>query len=126
MTVEMEHRGASVLLSFRAQNDRSFKEEFDLSLLATGVSEREYVRQVAWREGGTPVSVLPVAAIFGANGSGKSNVLKAMDEMRRLVLHSFRYGDPSGGIARRPFLLDHVGQASPTRFEIDLVLDGVR
>lgn len=126
MTDQTVAREASVLLSFRAANARSFKEEFELSLLATGVSEREYVRPVAWRQGGTPVSVLPVAAIFGANGSGKSNVLRAMDDMRRLVLHSFRHGDPSGGVARRPFLLDHAGQSSPTRFEVDLVLDGVR
>lgn len=118
-------RGASVLLSFRATNARSFKDELELALLATGVSEPEYVRAVGWREGGTPVSVLPVAAIFGANGSGKSNVLRAMDDMRRLVLHSFRYGDPLGGVVRRPFLLDH-GRSLPTRFEVDLVLDGVR
>lgn len=119
-------REASVLLNFRAENAHSFKEEFELSLLATGVSEREYVRPVAWREGGSPVSVLPVAAIFGANGSGKSSVLKAMDDMRRLVLHSFRYGDPAGGVVRRPFLLDLAARTLPTRFEIDLVLDGVR
>jgi len=119
-------REASVLLNFRAENARSFKEEFELSLLATGVSEREYVRPVAWRDGGSPVSVLPVAAIFGANGSGKSSVLKAMDDMRRLVLHSFRYGDPAGGVVRRPFLLDLAARTLPTRFEIDLVLNGVR
>lgn len=81
---------------------------------------------MGWREGGTPLSVLPVAAVFGANGSGKSNVLKVMDDMRWQVLHSFRHGDPAGGIARRPFLLDQSGRASPTRFEIDIVLDGVR
>lgn len=126
MTDEMVHRGASVLLSFRAQNARSFKEEFDLSLLATGVAESQYVRRVDWREGGSPVSVLPAAAIFGANGSGKSNVLKVMDDMRRFVLFSFRHGDPSGGLARRPFLLDSDGRAAPTRFEIDIVLNGVR
>ncbi len=119
-------REASVLLSFRAENARSFKEEFELSLLATGVAEHSYVRRVAWREGGSSISVLPVAAIFGANGSGKSNVLKIMDDMRWQVLHSFRQGDPSGGMIRRPFLLDPGSRTSPTRFEIDIVLDGVR
>lgn len=125
MTDQSVAHEASVLLGFRAANARSFKEEFELSMLATGMAEREYVRSVAWREGGTPVSVLPVASIFGANGSGKSNVLRAMDDMRRLVLHSFRYWHPSGGVVRRPFLLDD-GRSSPTRFEVDLVLNGVR
>lgn len=96
-------RQAPVLLSFRAANARSFKDEIELSLLATGVAERHYVRRVGWREVGAPVSVLPVAAIFGANGSGKSNVLKAMDDMRWQVLHSFRHGDPAGGVTRQPF-----------------------
>lgn len=119
-------RQASVLLSFRAANARSFKDQFELSLLATGVAERSYVRKVGWREGGSPVSVLAVATIFGANGSGKSNVLKVMDDMRFQVLHSFRHGDPEGGMPRRPFALDRAARSLPTRFEIDLVLNGVR
>lgn len=119
-------RQASVLLEFRAENARSFKDPMALSLLATSVSEPEFVRKVAWREAGSPIAVLPVTAIFGANGSGKSNVLKAMDDMRRHVLHSFRYGEPGGGMPRRPFLLDNEGRTAPTRFEIDLVLGGIR
>jgi energy-coupling factor transporter ATP-binding protein EcfA2 len=98
----------------------------ELSLLATGVSERSVVRKVPWREGGSPVSVLPAAALFGANGSGKSSVLKAMDDMRTHVLHSFRHGDPAGGMPRRPFLLDSESRVNPTRFEVDLVVEGVR
>lgn len=119
-------RDASVLLEFRAENARSFRGPFALSMLSTGVSESGFVREVAWREVGSTVSVLPVSAIFGANGSGKSNVLKAMDDMRRHVLHSFRHGEPGGGVPRRPFLLDVDGRSAPTRFEIDLVLHGVR
>lgn len=91
MTDESVARQASVLLSFRAANARSFKDQFELSLLATGVAERSYVRKLGWREGGSPVSVLPAATIVGANGSGKSNVLKVMDDMRFQVLHSFRW-----------------------------------
>ncbi len=85
------------------------------------------VVEVPWRDGGSTVAVLPVAGVFGANGSGKSNVLKVMHDMRSLVLRSFRHSDPEGGITdRRPFLLDHVARKEPTRFEIDLVLNGIR
>lgn len=117
----------SVLVAFRAENARSFRDHLDLSLLATSMAEEEFVRPVPWREGGSPIAVLPVAGAFGANGSGKSNVLKVMHDMRTLVLRSFRQGDPEGGIDdRRPFLLDHRARTEPTRFEIDLVLDGIR
>ncbi|WP_436527541.1 AAA family ATPase [Actinoplanes sp. HUAS TT8] len=118
--------GASVLLAFRAENVRSFPDRFELSLLATALAKKEDVRQVAWRQGGQAIGVLPAAGIFGTNASGKSNVLRAMNDMRAHVLHSFRSGNPTGGIARRPYLLDSAHRASPTRFEIDLVLHGVR
>jgi hypothetical protein len=119
-------RHASVLLAFRGKNVRSFRDEFELSLISTRLAEEDAVRLVSWREGGRPLGVLPVAGVFGANGSGKSNVLKAMDDMRAHVLHSFRTGSPTGGIPRHPFLLDQAVKREPSRFEVDLVLDGVR
>lgn len=117
----------SVLLAFRAGNARSFRDRIEFSLLATSMAEQAFVRSVPWREAGSTLAVLPVAGVFGANGSGKSNVLKVMHDMRGLVLRSFRQGDPEGGIdGRRPFLLDHTARVEPTRFELDLVLDGIR
>lgn len=116
----------SVLLAFRAENVRSFRDRVDFSLMATGLAERQFVRHVEWREDGSPIGMLAVAGAFGANGSGKSNLLKAMDDMRFLVLHSFRQGDIDGPIRRRPFLLDQKVRIQPSRFEIDLVLKGIR
>jgi AAA15 family ATPase/GTPase len=116
-----------MLLAFRAKNVRSFRDDFELLLLATRLSEKEIPREVEWREGGSrPISVLPVAGIFGANASGKSNLLLAMSEMRSYVLHSFRQGSPGGKIPTSPFLLGDKDDASPISFEIELVLDGVR
>ena len=73
-----------------------------------------------------PLKLLPAAGIFGANASGKSTILKAIDDMRRLVVTSFRHGSRGTPVFRRPFLLDPECQERPTRFEVDLVLDGVR
>lgn len=115
-----------MLLTFRATNARSFQRETELSLLATSMAEKEVVRRVPWHAGGSTVAVLPVAGVFGANGSGKSNLLKVMDDMRSFVLHSFRHGDPTGGVGRHPFALSERSRIQPTSFEIDLVLDGVR
>ena len=115
-----------MLLRFRADNARSYSGDLEFSMLATGLAEPRYVRQVEWREGGSPVDVLAAAVVFGANGSGKSNLLKLMDDMRSHVLHSFRLGDPEGQIPRRPFVLDQIRRHQPSRFEIDLVLDGIR
>lgn len=116
----------SVLLAFRAANVRSFRDEFELSFLATTMSERQVVRTVNWRAGGSPIGVLPAACIFGANGSGKSNALRAMDDMRSAVLQSFRSWSPTGGTRRHPFKLDPATANEPSRYEVDLILDGVR
>ncbi len=93
-------------------------------MLATARAEPRVVRQVSWREGGHPLGVLPVAGIFGANGSGKSNVLEAMDDMRFYVINSFRR---TGEVLLRwPFRLDPNFEPRPSRYEIDIVLGGVR
>lgn len=115
----------SMLLGFQAQNFRSFRDEFELSLMATRLSEEGVARELAWREGGRLISVLPAAGIFGANASGKSNLLFAMANMRSLVLDSFRRG-PGARLHRSPFLLGEDEGELPSTFAIDLVLEGVR
>lgn len=113
-----------MMLAFRAANVRSFRDELELSMLATARAEQRIVRHVSWREGGQPLGVLPVAGIFGANGSGKSNVLEAMDDMRFYVVNSFRRTGED--LRRWPFRLDPDFEKRPSRYEIDIVLDGVR
>jgi hypothetical protein len=117
---------ASMLLTFRAANARSFRDELEFSLLATRLADRAAARRISWREGGKPIAVLPVAGIFGANGSGKTNVLRAMADMRMYVVGSFRQGSPTGGIPNQPFRLDPEFERAPSSYEVDLVLDGVR
>ncbi len=115
---------ASMLLAFRAENVRSFRDEIELSMVATSMSEQRFVRQVEWREGGRPIGVVPLVGVFGPNASGKSNLLEAMDDMRTLVLQSFRQE-----IKRGPnwvFRLDSEARERPSRYEIELILHGVR
>jgi hypothetical protein len=126
VTTDEPARGTSVLLAFRAENVRSFRDEVELTMLATPLAEKDAVRYVSWREDGHPLGVLPVAGVFGANASGKTNILKAMDDMRTHILHSFRAGSPTGGIRRRPYLLDPDLKHAPSRFAVDIVLENVR
>lgn len=118
-------RPPSVLLGFRGENVRSFRDAFELSLLATPMAEPAYVRHMPWRPGGKNIGVLPAAAVYGANASGKSNVLRVMSDMRTHVLFSFRNRHPEGGFQRRGF---HLGAdpSAPSRYEVELLLDGVR
>ena len=71
-------------------------------------------------------SVVPAAVVYGANASGKSNLVDAMDAMRKMVLSSHSQGEPDGGVPRHPFCLDAAGAREPTRFDLDFTIDGVR
>jgi hypothetical protein len=115
-----------MLLRFQATNARSFRNTFEINFLSTALSEPSVVRQIAWRADGASIGVLPAACVFGSNASGKSNVLKVMHDMRTIVLNSFRRWDPVEGTERSPFKLDSASRSLPTRFEVDLVLEGVR
>jgi predicted ATPase len=119
-------QGPSMLLTFRAENVRSFRGSVEMSLLATRFAEKRVPREIPWREGGRPISVLPAAGIFGANASGKSNLLMAMADMRMFVLQSFRQGKPGGRLPTRPFRLGEDEGSAPSTYEVELVLDGVR
>ena len=116
----------SVLLSFTTRNVRSYWDEVNLSLLGTRVSDEGVARDLAYAGSSSHVSVLPVAGIFGANASGKSTILRAMMDMREIVLGSFRQGSQESKLPRQRFLLRAESVERPSSFEVDIVLNGVR
>ena len=65
-----------------------------------------------------------VAAIYGGNGTGKTNVLKALDYMRTAVRNSQKIWPPDGPIPRDPFLLDSKSGDEPSFFEAELSVEG--
>lgn len=112
-----------MLIRFRVRNFRSLKEEQELSLVASSLKDSpEAVTQVK----GLDLGLVRVAAIYGANASGKSNVIKALAYMSSAVQNSQRQWAPEGPIPREPFLLDPQSKLDPSSFEVDLLLDGVR
>ena len=118
--------GMSALLSFTAENVRSYRDEVHLSLFGTRMAEQGVARRLSVAGNSKSIAVLPAAGIFGANASGKTAILEAMDDMRAVVESSFRLGSPGSPVYRRPFLLDDDSRKRPSRFEIDVVLEGVR
>lgn len=114
------------LIRFSVSNVRSFRDDASITFEATRMAEPGAARQVPWRSDGSTLAILPVAGIFGANASGKTSLLRAMAEMRGLVLSSFRHGDASTGIPRRPFRLDPAYVVLPSHFEVDVIVAGVR
>ncbi|ODT24699.1 ATP-binding protein [Hyphomicrobium sp. CS1BSMeth3] len=113
-----------MLLEFRLRNYRSFGEESTFSLVAS--SDREHAETNLTATG---VAALPRAlrsgVVYGANASGKSNLLRAMLFMRNVVLGSFSL-QPTQKLNVQPFLLDEQLKTEPTLFEVTVILEGVR
>ncbi len=72
-----------MLIRFSFKNFKSFKNENCLDMEATSLKEHEY--NVTKTDNG---DYLKVSAIYGANASGKTNVLQAFGYMKRRILVS--------------------------------------
>lgn len=109
-----------MLLQFNFKNFKSFRDDTTLDLTATKISEYSNHVITIGNE-----KVLPIAAILGANASGKSNVLEAFRYMATYVTHSLNYGgDESRKKSRSeflrptPFLFDVNSKEAESSFEV--------
>lgn len=109
-----------MLVNFTFKNFRSFKNEMTLSMEAAPIQELSDAVVKSCGE-----ELLPVAVMYGANSSGKSNVLKALKAMRDVLLNSVRL-NPKDRLDAEPFSLDLTSGNEPTSFEIEFTLGGSR
>ena len=72
-----------MLIRFSFKNFKSFKDENCLDMEATSLKEHDY--NVAKTDS---TEILKVSAIYGANASGKTNVLQAFSYMKKRILVS--------------------------------------
>ncbi|MDR1386950.1 MAG: AAA family ATPase [Propionibacteriaceae bacterium] len=107
-----------MLIRFEVSNHRSIKEPVELSMVAVDVDRAE-----ARAEAHLGVSLLPVAAIYGPNASGKSNLLDALAWLRNAVTFSLRAWERS--ISVEPFAFGGTSE-NPTSFNLEMSIDGIR
>ena len=112
-----------MLLRFKTSNFRSIRNEQELSLIASPLQDA--ATGVSFPEG-FDGGILKVAAIYGANASGKTNVLRALHFMGAAVVTSQTRWKPQQRIPRQHFRLDESSSNEPTTMEADLFLDGSR
>ena len=109
-----------MLLQFNFKNFKSFRDDTTLDLTATKISEfNNHVISISNER------ILPVASIFGANASGKSNVQEAFRYMSMYVINSLDYGDESDSKKKKskffrptPFLFDNNSKTAESSFEV--------
>lgn len=114
-----------MLIEFRVKNFRSLRDEQVLSLVASKDKSLQDTHTLSTGVNAVP-NLLRSAVVYGANASGKSNLLKALQYMRGVVVESATVIQPGQPYGVQPFRLDPESAAQPSEFEATFLLAGVR
>src|SRR5690349_17585621 len=108
-----------MLIDFEVENFRSYREAKRFSFVASAISENP---ENLIESPDLELKLLKSAALYGANGSGKSNLLLAMNSLGDML--DFPSDRPRALNFPR-FSLDQSSSSKPTRFRIRFIKDSV-
>jgi len=110
-------------MRFGVANYLSIREYQELSFVASSLKDSgaDLIDMMTIKE-----TLLPVVLIYGANASGKSNILAALRFFRTIILTSQTQSLPSGNIPRHYFRLDSNCAKQPTVIDCDFMVSGIR
>ena len=106
-----------MIINFRASNFLSFRDEVEFSALAS--LERQHRNRI-FQSKTVGLNLLPTAAFYGGNGSGKSNLYKALQFAQKLVTQAGV--KPEDVIDRECYRLDPECRTAPSTFGFDLLI----
>ena len=108
----------ATLLQFSVGNYRSFNKVRSFSMVPSSIQDAPKENVIAVGH----YKFLTTAAVYGANSSGKSNLVMALAAMKGMVLNSVRLNDHDT-LAYDPFLLSTNSGNQATHFEIVYLTD---
>ncbi len=110
-----------MLIEFKFGNFRSFRDEAVLSMEAMGLGRLKNCL-ISYNS----MKLIPSVAIYGKNGGGKSNVIRAFWLAVQFIKNAQRTQHENAKIPVKPFLLNDYSKDEPTFFEFAYVLDNVK
>lgn len=111
-----------MLIEFRFKNYRSFRDEATLSMEATGLSSFKNCLIPLT----STVKLLPACAIYGKNGGGKSNVIRAFWLAVQFIRNAQRTQHERAVIPVNPFALNDYSKDEPTEFDFVYTSNGIK
>lgn len=105
-----------MLIAFRLRNYKTFREQAEWSMLATAdsyLAAENVIELPAFQ-----LRLLKTAALYGANASGKSKLIDALELMRDLVRNSSRESQAGDAIPVEPFRLNTASEQAASEFEV--------
>lgn len=110
-----------MLVEFKFKNYRSFRDEAVLSMEATGLGN---LKNVIIPFGS--LKLLPGVAIYGKNGGGKSNVIRAFWLAVQFIKNAQKTQHEKANVPVLPFALNDYSCDEPTGFEFIYILNGCK
>ncbi|MEA2099515.1 MAG: ATP-binding protein [Campylobacterota bacterium] len=107
-----------MLIQFEVDNFNSIKDTVTFNMQSTLEENNHSFKKFNY-------NLLQTAVIYGANASGKSNLLKAMNQMTSLVLNRDGVNQSTSKIEHQPFLLNSETQDASTSFEIIFIVEEI-
>jgi len=108
-----------MIISVAIENWMSFRDKTHFSMVAS--RERQHGGRL-YPIDKHKMRVLPVAAIFGGNASGKTNFFKALRFARNMVVQGTQ---PEESIPVEPFTLDPKYSSVPSRFTFEILIENI-
>lgn len=109
-----------MIVEFVVENFRSIKDEQVFSLVADGSPDDHKENYFSFDDSGK-MSILKTAVVYGANASGKSNLLLGLGVLRGFILGSSELKIDQDIHFFQPFQLDVESEDRPTLFEIEFI-----
>lgn len=110
-----------MLIEFKFKNYRSFRDETVLSMEATGLGSFKN-SLISYGS----LNLLPSVAIYGKNGGGKSNVIRAFWLAVQFIRNAQRTQHESSKIPVIPFALNDYSKDEATEFEFVYTISGIK
>ncbi|MCL2607249.1 MAG: ATP-binding protein [Methanomassiliicoccaceae archaeon] len=110
-----------MLIRYTVENYKSIKDEVTLSMEAY---TRDRKNKNTIFNVSRDLKILPLACIYGANASGKTNILESMHYLRFLVTRSGHF-QKKDAVEPNYFKFDDVSRDRVTRFSIDFINEGL-
>lgn len=119
-----------MLIDFSFNNYLSFADEANFSMVASN-TVKECENDIAsgnnvWKNSSSTLRLLKSAAIYGANGSGKSTIVSAMADFRSLVLYSFINEGLVTNICKKFFQFSNEGREKPVSMQMIFMANNTR
>lgn len=114
-----------MLINFSVSNFRSIQVQQELNMTKTQAKEKESTHTFTCGNESSSYELLKSATLYGANASGKSNIVLALKMMQEIVTKSSK-GQIGEKLPYEPFKLSKSSRNQPTEFEVYLIVDKVK